>query len=152
MDQKWVRAVRDLEVTQSCPHRVKRDASATTITNTKIIPRFLIDGFDLTAYEDLFAADGQLAMKFADLLVKTVRQYDFDGLVLDAGYLNFRTPWREQMIKTMILVSKRLHEHNLIFTLVIPVRRAFLPLNSKISVPSSGTKCVKYPLLTSCTF
>ena len=105
-----------------CPHRAKRDGLAINFPGTKILPRFLIEGWGMDGYQALFSADSPLAKKFIDMLLSTVTQFSFDGLVLDAGYLNMRAPWRPHLISVLKSLAKALHEKDLLFVLVIPVR------------------------------
>jgi hypothetical protein len=120
--QSWVDGIRKADQEKVCPHRAKRDGLSAKFPNTKILPRFLIEGWGIEGYQALFAAKSPLAKKFIDLLVSTVTEHSFDGLVLDAGYLNARAPWRPNLIAVLTTLAKRLHDKNLLFVLVIPVR------------------------------
>jgi len=114
--------LKELKEAPTCPHRVKRDDTGPSFPKMQILPRFLVEGWDLDGYQALFAPKSALAKKFIDLLVSTVRKLSFDGLVLDAGYLNARAPWREHLIAVMRSLGAALHKENKLFVLVIPVR------------------------------
>jgi hypothetical protein len=111
-----------MKETPVCPHRVKRDDTGSHFPRTMILPRFLVEGWALEAYQALFAPKSEVAKRFVELLVSTVNQHDFDGLVLDAGYLNARAPWREHLIAVLRSLGDKLHQDGKLFVLVIPVR------------------------------
>jgi chitinase domain-containing protein 1 len=127
INAKWVTEIRE---SKPCPHRLKRDDNGNHFPRTQILPRFLIEGWTLEGYQALFTADGPVAKQFLKLLVSTVQQHDFDGLVLDAGYLNLRSPWRGGLIALMKSLGRALHQEGKLFVLVIPPYRGGQPEES----------------------
>lgn len=126
INTSWLAELKENPV---CPHRVKRDSPGASFPKMQVLPRFLVEGWDLEGYQALFAPKSAVAKRFVELLVSTVRKHSFDGLVLDAGYLNARAPWRDQLMEVMRSLGDALHKENKLFVLVIPVR----PFSSLLS-------------------
>lgn len=53
--------------------------------------------------------------------VSYISEHQFDGIVFDAGYINFRTEFRNELIDLLKFLSKNLRENKALFILVIPV-------------------------------
>lgn len=52
-----------------------------------------------------------------------IRKQNFDGIVVDQGYVNVRS-FGAKMFDFLIALAKRLHDENKVIFLVVPVRSA----------------------------
>lgn len=122
VDKKWMKEV---QTAKDCPHRLQRDDTGHHFPNTLVVPRFHVDGWTLEAYQALFTPDSSIFKKFVDLVSLSLQSHQLDGFVLDAGYLNFRAPWRAGMIALFKALGAATKAQSKLFILVVPVR--FLP-------------------------
>lgn len=123
VDKKWMN---DLQNAKNCPHRLQRDDTGHHFPGTLVVPRFHVEGWTLEAYQALFTPGSPTFKKFVDLVALSLQSHHLDGFVLDAGYLNFRAPWRDGMIALFKALGEATKVQSKLFILVVPVR--FCPL------------------------
>jgi chitinase domain-containing protein 1 len=111
IDRGWMADVRN---TQLCPTR-----------KIRIVPRFHLEGWDFPSLRTLFSADKTRMNALIQSVVSECVNQNFDGLVLDAEYLDV-SQFGEHLLFFLIDLANKLHDHQKEFILVIPPIRGNL--------------------------
>lgn len=106
----------------ACPHRLKRDTTGGSFGRTQIVPRIIIDGWSSEDFDNLFNPSHPLGADVIKAALAFVKKHNFDGIVLDAGYISFRLPHRDAIIGFVSQLGDALRAESRLFVLVVPVR------------------------------
>lgn len=124
VNKKWISELRSQP---ACPHQLKRDTTGGSFGRTQIVPRFLIEGWKREEFDQLFSPESTVGAEVIKAVLSVLKKYKFDGMVLDAGYINLRGPIRSGAINFLQTLGDSLKAESMLFVLVIPVRPIFCP-------------------------
>jgi len=101
IDNKWIQEIRNDKKCKS-----------------KIVPRYLFDKWDYRDYSRLYQSD-ILISELIDIIINDVTKNNFDGLVLDSGYMGLRNH-HKQIVFFLTTLAQKLHDLSKYLFFVVP--------------------------------